>query len=297
MMQVVDPVVFVPAALTSTTATEIYPLWTASSYAADVYVVHPISSVNRVWLSLVAANTATPGTDPTKWQDVAPGNKVAMFDNSITTQTVAAGSLTVVLNPAKQFSTLALLNLEGTSVVVELKEGAVVTFSETRQLVEDNINDWFDFFHAESEQKTTAIFLDLPGYTSTTLTLTFSGPSIKVGHLVYGSVFDIGRVQYGASSGIIDYSVKEKNEFGDTLLTERVFADEMSVSAEVDNGRLNSLKQKLRKIRAKPSLWLGVPEDQRFDEVFTIFGWYRTHNIVVPYPDTSLVDFELESLT
>jgi hypothetical protein len=297
-MYVVKPITFTPSMLVSTTALEPTPLWVSgTSYAKNAEVTWPNSAGDvRKWISAVNSNTDTPGTSD-KWVDNGPCNKCAMFDSKISTQTIAASPLVVEFTTTDIISNLALLNLIGESVKIEMFSGGVKVYEQTANLNESEILDWWDYYFLDDEQITQALFDDLPLFYSPTIKITLTGTgNVAIGHTVFGSRFDLGCLSYGATSGIIDYSKKITDEFGDTEFVKRAFADEFSGQVLVENSQLNGIKRKLRELRATPTLWVGI-EDETFRETLVVFGWYRQHRIAINYPAHSLIDLEIEGLT
>jgi hypothetical protein len=298
MMYVVKPIAFTPAMLISTTALEPTPAWVSgTSYAKNAEVTWPDPNGNvRKWKSLINSNTDTPGLT-VNWFDLGPCNKCAMFDNLVSTQTAAASPLVVEIQPGDVVSNLALINLIGTSVKVEIIVGGVEIYESIQSLQGAEIADWWDYYFLQDEQITQALFNDLPAYYNPTIRITLTGPSnVAIGHTVFGPRLELGSLSLGASSGIIDYSRKVTDEFGDTEFVRRAFADEFSGQLLVVNGQLNSIKRTLRDLRATPALWVGV-DDDTYRELLVVFGWYRSHRIAINYPNHSLIDLEIEGLT
>ena len=298
MMYVVKPIPFKPAMLISTTALEPTPLWVSgSSYAKNAEVTWPDPNGNvRKWRSLINHNTDTPGLTA-NWFDLGPCNKCAMFDNLVSTQTTAASPLVVEIQPGDVASNLALINLLGDSVKVEMFSGGVKVYESTQSLQGAEIADWWAYYFTQDEQITQAVFSDLPAYYAPTIRITLTGTgSVAIGQTVFGPRVDLGSLSLGASSGIIDYSRKVTDEFGDTQFVKRAFADEFSGQLLVGNGQLNSLKRTLRDLRATPALWVGI-DDDTYRELLVVYGWYRSHRIAINYPNDSLIDLEIEGLT
>jgi hypothetical protein len=299
MLRVVKPVPFTLPMLVSSTATDA-AAWSAGTYAVGAIVTHnhPLTGMPRNWYSLVADNTETPGMDANKWQDSGPSNKTAMFDNRISSQTLQTSSdMVVEYAPGQTVTTLALLNVRGFSATVEVFEDSVLTYTHTVYLTLEPVLDWFAYFTAPSEPLTRAIFSSVPIYYSSLVRITVTGTSTAIGHCVAGMSYELGEVKYGATSGIIDYSLKETDEeFGGTVFVERDFADENTFAIRIPKVRLNRVKQLLRSLRATPCLWIGSDEEE-YTESLTTFGWYRSHSVVIEYHDESTLDLEIEGLT
>ena len=81
-MQVIKPVTFNKnTMLVSTTATETVPAWSSTTtYNADAEVLYN----DNIYVSLQGSNTnKKPDTNPTWWLIKQAGNKMAMFDDSV----------------------------------------------------------------------------------------------------------------------------------------------------------------------------------------------------------------------
>lgn len=296
------PIPFQPSLLISTTAPEPNPLWVSgTSYKKGdkVVWVHPegLAIVYYIYESLISTNTVEPGTDELSWLDVGPCNKCAMFDSRISTQTVAASPLVVVLEPGDIVSNLGLLGLIGNHLKVEMLIGGTVIYTHEEDLNGANIDDWWDYYFAPDEQVTVALIEDLPLYYDAQIRITLTGiGNVAIGHCIFGTRQDMGEMSLGARSTLIDYSRKETDAFGSTTFVERGYADEFSGQLLIENGQLNSFKRLTRKLRATPTLYVGS-SDPRYRELFVTFGWLRRSDPVVAYPEHSLIDIEVGALT
>lgn len=300
MMSVIKPIKFTPAMLASTNAAESFLAWVSgTAYSTGAKVIYPDQTgLSRIWESLANSNTTAPAAAG-QWANIGPANRHAMFDNLISTQTTAASPLVVELTPDDVVTSLGLLNLVGQSVRVEMIVNGQTVYDSSQSLQGAEIADWWDYYFKQDEQVTQAIFRDLPAYYAPRIRITLTGSpggQVAIGHAVFGSAQDIGSLGLGAQSGIIDYSRKETDEFGETQFVQRAYADEFSGQVLISNGQLNSVKRLLRDLRATPSLWIGI-EDDTYREPLVVFGWYRSHRVSINYPNHSLIDIEIEGLT
>jgi hypothetical protein len=305
--KIVAPVHFVPTMLTSTNAVNAEAVWTAGTYALGVKVIRQITVASgylrgkpalRVFESLVAANTSTPGTDPAKWLDIGPANTVAMFSVKVAQRTTTPGNLSVEVTPGAPVTTVGFFGLKGSSIRLRVKDaGGVVTFDETRQLAADNVFSWFDYFFAPFEQLEQTYFDDVPCFYTDRLVIDVVGtPDAQVGYVVMGVAHEIGEAQMGATAGIDDYSTKEADEFGDVTFVERSFARRQELSLVIDKARVNAVFRVLNSLRATPSM-LIASQDPDYAEPMINFGWIGSHGIVLAYPGQSIVDLEFKGLT
>jgi len=118
----------------------------------------------------------------------------------------------------------------------------------------------------------------------------------SLGSLVVGNVTELGVTSYGASSGIIDYSRKEVNEFGETAFVQRAYSKKVSASVYVQTEEINRVQNLLYSLRAVPCVWVSTPNNE-YSEALTVFGFYRDFNNVINYPTYSMLQIEIEGLT
>ena len=296
-MKVIAPTIFDAAThLVSTTATETYATWAVgTTYAKDAFVDYG----THIYQSLVNSNTGNqPDTSPTFWVLIGPDNKHAMFDDQISTATVSATPLTVVLDTGLANS-LALFGLVGTQLTVNVTDGpaGANVYSRTTSLDGTFIFDWYQYFFEPNVQVEELVLTDLPPYTGARVTVTLAGSgSVQVGQLVFGNQHDLGDAEHGATVGIIDYSRKDTDDFGITTFVERSFSKRLTARLMLDTGQVSRVQQVLARVRAKPSVWVGVPGDTNF-AALTVYGYYRDFSIDVAYPTKSYCSLEIEGLT
>src|SRR3546814_19942120 len=71
------------------------------------------------------------------------------------------------------------------------------------------------------------VLSDLPPYGTAAITVTVTGAStVGIGNLIVGPVADFGLTDFGMKLGILDYSLKNKDDFGITGLVERGRSEE-----------------------------------------------------------------------
>ena len=297
-MKVIKPVVFSSSQLLSTTAVETESTYDAgTTYAIGNKVVY----LTRIYESLVNSNTGnSPDTSPTKWLDIAPANKYAMFDNSVSTKTVGTTPLVVEIKPGTIVNSIAILNIDkGITLTVEMKDtpsGSVV-YTKTIDLDDTIILDWYMYFFEPYDLRDTIVLTDLPPYSTCVikLTLTSLAGNVEVGAVVYGTVTDIGLTQYGVNFGIRDYSVKDTDDYGNTVFVKRAFSRRMEPTVFIENTKLRYISKVLGDIRSTPTVWIGSAEGNY--EPLVIYGYYKDYNIDVSYPTSSLLRLDIEGLT
>jgi hypothetical protein len=280
-----------------------YPQWSAgTTYAAGDRVI--LTSTHRVYESLLSGNTGNDPTLPSSpifWIDIAPTNRWAAFDTSVSTQTHQAGNITYVLEPGQAINALGVLNITDATeinitMVSPLTGSPGIVYTKTVDLSSLPLTpDWWAFFYGQRIQPTQSILLDLPSYTDCIITIEIIGGSnLAVGVILIGQQQNFGLgIKYGARVGIQDYSRKETNEFGDTILVKRAFAKRANFDLFLNKDEVDSFQNALSTIRAEPVLWIASQDY----ESTTLFGFYKNFDILISYPEHSDCQLEIEGLT
>lgn len=297
-MKLIKPIEFQVSHLISSNVTETYPTWSSvTTYAKDAFVDHD----THIYQSLVNSNlNKQPDLFPTDWVLVGPDNTHAMFDNQVSTQTSATSPLNVTIAPGVATNSLAFLNLENaTSLVVNITDGpsGPNIYSKTIGLDDTPMIDWYMYFFEPYDLKTDVVLTDIPPYISSSITMNLVGSgTLKIGNFIYGNVYEIGGTQYGVTSGIRDFSVKQTDDFGNTTFVQRAYSKRMEAEVFVQNSQLNVISRLLTSVRAVPCVWIGT-DDTQYSNTLVQFGFYKDFNITINYPSYSLCSLQIEGLT
>lgn len=296
-MKVIRPLGITAAMVISSTATpDPYPAYsTGGTYNTGDRVVEDES----VW---ECADNGVTGIKPesgsTKWLRVGPVNRLAMIDNSVTTQTTGGAALEVAIQPGAVFSSLALVNLDGTRAVIEITDGVggPLVYSRNIDLDGTDILDWYMYFFEPYDLLQDLYLTDLPPYETAVLKIRIEGTAgTAIGALVIGDITELGGTQYGIGVGVTDYSVKEEDQFGTSTLKEGAFAREMDPSIMVENSRLRLINTTLTRLRAKPTVWIA--SDDQDLSLLIVYGYPKRWRVEIPYPKHSLLRIEIRGMT
>jgi len=298
-MKVIKPTVITDAMLTHDTVPETdYSAWVSgATYAVGDKCIR--TSTHRIYQRLVAgAGTTAPESDTTNWEDVGPTNKWAMFDNVVGTATTTTSPLTRVINPGSATG-LALLELIGRQAQVVMKDqtGGTTVYSKTIDLDGTIIESVYDWFFAEYEQLTDVVLTDLPGQFPNgelTITVTATSGNVSCGVCKPGTVIEIGDTLAGAKAGIVDFSGKERDTFGNYSVVERSFAKEASFAVLTQKSDFNKIFRRLASLRATPAIYIGT--EMTGYEPLIVYGFYKDFSIDVAYQSHHLCSLEVEGL-
>lgn len=297
-MKLLRPVTITDAMLTSSTAPENdHPAWNAgTAYVTGNRVI--LTATHRRYEALAASTGVNPSTDPTKWLDLGPTNRWAMFDARVGTATTRTASLQAVLAPGA-VDAVALIDTDAESATVTLTVDGVTNFASTQSfnLGGNAIDNWFSWFFEPIGRKSTLLFLDVPvyanGVVSVTITRDNPADTVSAGTLLVGRQFSIGETEHGADIGIIDYSRKEADQFGVISVVERAFAKRMTARVVMPTDAVDDVHRNLAALRATPVLWIG---SETFESL-TVYGFYKEFSIDLAYPTVSYCSLTIEGLT
>jgi len=296
-MRIIKPVEITPAILTSSNVPETdYAAWSAATaYAVGDKVLYN----HRNYEALVASTGANPETDtsdPPKWLDLGADNRWRMFDDKVGSLTEQAGSIAVELQPGAVINSVALFNLLGRSATVTLTDPSEgIVYQRTVSLVDAGVSDWYEWFFAPIGRQTDFVLLDLPAYGTATLSVTIDNASdtAAVGHLVMGRQAELGVAVYGSGVGITDYSRKETDAFGNSVVVERSFSKRAEFDVVVETPQIGRVQRMLAGLRAQPVVWIGA---EGYESTF-LFGYYRDFQISISGPSVSDASITVEGLT
>jgi hypothetical protein len=253
------------------------------------------TTVHKIYQRVNPGTTATaPELDTTtNWLEVGSTNRWRMFDQANESQTSKADSIIVTLTPAQLADSAAFLNLDGDTLRLQV---ASTSYDQTVALRDRTVVDWYSYFFEPFVAKTEVIFRDLPLLTSNviTFTLTKTGSIAKMGVALLGLAKTLGSTEYGASAGIIDYSTKSTNAFGNTTVVRRAYSKRMKVDLFIDAARVDEIQRLLADYRATPVVWIGAGN---LYGALIVYGYYRSFDIVIAYFSHSKCRLEIEGLT
>ena len=260
------------------------PLWSSTtSYVIGNYVTH------NKYVYICKANSSAgliPSDNPSLWLNQGLSVRYLLTDLSTSTYSNfgTSGGFFVILQA--QGDSLALLNLNnvGTITVSAVNSSTLVSVYSATTFT---LNGKSDFFIS-----------NLPNIALTpiniTVTLTpYISGNVYVGSCVWGNITDIGDTQYGASTGITDYSYRSTDTFGNLTVTLRTYAKRISSNLMINNSKLDSVFNFLAANRSMPMVWIG--SDNTYSSLIT-FGVWKDFDINIAYPDYSSCSLTVEGL-
>lgn len=298
-MKVLAPLTITESMLTASTLAETeHAAWSSgATYALGARVI----KAHRVYESAQASNlNHDPVTDTahTWWLDVGPTNRWAMFDQSVSTASSDAAAIVVAVTPGAVVNAVACVSAVGSTVRVRMLDGVTPVYDQTQTLDSTPIADWDAYFFAAQALAGELLFAGLPRYLSAAVEVTIEPATgtASVGVLAIGTLHAIGSVESGASAGIIDYSRKITDDFGNTTLVPRSYAKRTQQRMTLDTSDLRRVQMLLAGLRAVPCVWIGEPDTVLYAPL-VVYGWCKSFSLDIPGPVLAYCTLEVEGLT
>ena len=283
--------------LVYTNVTNAYAEWSSgTTYALGTSVSYGIYGT---YISLQNSNlNQNPLTATTYWLRSGPTNKMAVFDDQVSSLTSSTSDIIFAVT-ASSIDTVALLNITGskTSVAVTDTSLRAEIYHNSQQLTGGDSLDWYSYFFYDADTiRTMSVYLDIPTASNSLVTVKISGTgTISIGSFINGVIKVLGDTQYGVSAGIIDYSRKDTDEFGNVTFIKRNYSKRINASVSLTNANLNKVQRILYQIRATPVLWIAST-DVQFEEPLITYGFYRDFSTEISYPTHSICNLQIEGL-
>jgi hypothetical protein len=304
-MIVIPPLEITTGRLTSSTVSEpdasvSEVAWSAATnYTLGNVVVR--TTTHRKYQNTIAGVDATiPESAPTRWLDIGPTNRQAMFDLDRNTQTVVAGtSLVTVITPGVRVGAVGMDGVDAEYVTIDMSVGGIPQYTRTLDLRNRTTTSWSEYFFGVFSFQTNFAVFDIPQLASAviTITLTKASGNIKAGAVILGVPVILGDTQYGLENDVIDFSVVQRDEFGNATLLRRKSVPRITQTVWLTAAGVDKALKLRDDLIAKPAMWCGVEDvDEPYFSAASLVGIFRRFTIQLPGPRHSLCTIELEGL-
>lgn len=234
-------------------------------------------------------------TDPPSWMDLGVVNRLRAFDGKLTSQMVGGETVSVRISPSSTISGIGVFSVQAQGLRLQVINSAEqVVWDSGYQSLIDPAFDGQD----ESDpiaQISDYVFTNFPFSVGQKVQLILSSASsgvTKIGQVIAGTVREIGDSLFGARVGILDFSRKERDIFGDFDITERRFSNRAELPVSIRTADIAYVRRVLADVRATPVAYIGA-ESQRET---IIYGFFRSFDIVLDGPVWSECVIEVEGL-
>ncbi|AXQ65831.1 MAG: hypothetical protein [Caudoviricetes sp.] len=304
-MRVVKPVAITDAMLTSNIpepdASVGEVLWTAGTYnTGDRRILtstHTIYQVVADPSTTDAPDVGVAKTVPT-WVVVGSTNKWAMFDQVNDTKSAASSPIEIEIETGQLTNSLAVFNLNGSSdVTVTMTDPVVgIVYTNNIDMIDNSdVVDYYEYFFSPIINKTEFVLLDLPAYKNATISVSIAGDAaISLGTLIVGAQITLGVALYGTSMQLLDFSRKERNEFGNYVIVPRRTSKLVDFDVIIDKAKIGYVFNQLASMTTIPAVWVGTDVN---DDSTLVYGYYKDSQINIDGPVKCTATLQIEGLT
>lgn len=294
-MRIINPIEVTEAMLTaSDVPLTDYTVWSAGSYNAGDQRRYGISAYEALSTTTDQPDVGAAKAVPT-WLRLGYVNRWRMFRDGSDSLTTNTGAITVTLDYAAVVTTMALLGLAADTaqlVITDGVEGEV--YNETITLTDIGALDWWEYFFTPYDSIDTALFEGIPPYPDAVLALTISRANplddASCGRVVAGIEVELGVTNYGTDVGIVDYSIKSRDEFGNLQIVQRRTVKRVGYDVTLESSLVDFVQRRLAQVSAAPALFIG---DGLYSSTI-VFGLYRDFTINLLNVATSSATIEVE---
>src|SRR4030042_6419222 len=135
----------------------------------------------------------------------------------------------------------------------------------------------------------------MPSYSSPIIDIWIinTGSTAICGACIIGQKLDVGYTQSGVRTGIQDYSIKIRDDFGNYNVLERAFNKKVDFTIWINNTKISAVQDILSDYRATPIVYIG---SEHLTNTI-IYGFYKDFSIDIAYPTVSICSATIEGLT
>ena len=306
-MKIIPPITITDARFVSSTVAEPAAGETAWS-SGGTYAVGDVrirTQTHRKYQSLLAHTgiTTAPEDDITRWKDVGPTLRWAMFDYDRNTASTRAGSITATIVTNTRATALVLFGIDAQEVEVTMRAGSggPIVYSRSFSLQQRFVSTWQSHFFAEFIFRESLVLTDLPPYVNGHITVVLSKAvstdTVALESLIIGGPINLGITQRGAESDILDFSRIERDVFGNANLVPRKNVPKLNANIFAEKADVPAIRKLRQDYAGRPLVFLGITEGQSayFDSL-SLVGIFRRMTVAVEYPQYALINIEAEGI-
>jgi len=279
-----------------------------TTYAAGDKVIVLAAEIRRIYESAAGGNVGNyPPTSPTHWIDLGYVNRWRMFDGGTFTQSSQATSITCTLEVDDFCNSLACFNVDAAEATIKVYSGADLIHERWVDMrIGSSGANWWEYFYGQVEYNDAMrdfVDLSIPGGHGHRIDLEFerTGGSVGVGLIVVGRQQQLGSTLYGSRIGLVDYSRKEVDDFGNFSVVQRKFSKRAELDILASTPDAARIQRAMIAIRATPTVFVGSAESDigntnpRFEETI-VYGYYRDFDLLLETAGMATYTLEIEGL-
>ena len=281
-----------------------------------------VAPVRTYKMTSTVTNVYPPDDDLTNWLKIGATNRWKMFDQYVFTSSEAVSACTDTLVPSTftiEINTgntnyLGLFNLDCSSIEIQYKKGTSgdwlefnpTNFPKVQEIVnyypyefERETKVWLDYLFGDFVFKRDLIF-PIQWDKVSSMRIKFInnqiGAKASCGMCVCGQSYFIGKTQYGASSGILSFSRKVRDEYtGNLYLKKGNNAKTIDIDVSILNEQYNKIHSVLTAADGVPIIAQANNEGTNY-EPFMAYCFVKSLDMTLQYATHSECNLELGGL-
>lgn len=282
-MRIIEPYKVTPTMMTASNVPETdHGAWVNSTtYALGDRVIRNHS----IWESIQAANTGhNPENDALNawWVRIGATNRWRAFDERLGGLTIGGTTITYTITLPRTLNALAFFSLNATSVRVKVTTpGSVVVHDETTQLVNrSDVGNFWEYIYGDFSARADVVMtnIPLPAGAAVAITIT-AGLAAEVAEIIFGNDLEIGTTLVDTSLGIVDYSKKDRDEWGGIFIVPKPVTSTVRFRFSIPTEGAGRVQQIMRRIASKLCIFYAVDGEDPFGT--TIPGILRDYELTL----------------
>lgn len=174
---------------------------------------------------------------------------------------------------------------------------APTVYNETISLLNTvAVVDWYTYFYEPIVMATDLVKTDLAAVevppistASITITVTNSGGTAKVGEIVMGLKFNVGVMKYSPSVGINNFSTKSATD----EIVPKGYSKKVNCELNLKNTLVDEVYRQFVLYKDTAIVYVGHSDYS----ILIAYGYWKTFDIIMSYPDYSVCNLQVEGLT
>jgi len=295
-MRIIEPTPVTPEMLTSTNIPEDdYPVWSG----ATAYVVKDrVIRQNGIWECVQAHTGQDPLTDAQSiyWVRLGATNRWRAFDERLGGVTQGGATIEYDITLARTSNALAFFGLDAESVDITVTiPGPVVIYDETINLTtRDLVGNMWEYVFNEFRFKSDLVLRTVPLPAGGVLSISINGGvAAQVAEIIIGRDQPIGETLVDTGLGIVDYSKKDRDEWGGVFIIPRPVTRTVSFRFSISTEGAARVQQIMQRVASKTCVFYAIDSEDNFGT--TVVGILRDYDLTL----TTGISFgllEVESL-
>lgn len=226
-------------------------------------------------------STNNPTIDTLSWEYERASNYYAMLGGSTKNQTENYETIDIQFN-IDRYDTIALLNIEATDVMVEIRDISTdeIIYTKNVELTYRNVYSYTQFFFAPFIYQKRA-YINIPFFLGARARILLTNPSktAKVGRLVAGQSINLGITLFGMSSELTTITNQVVTEFGTVIEEAEDTYYVHNFNIIINSGMTEYIKDLRRELSFVPILFVGDEEDNSKYQNLLSFGYWENATI------------------